>query len=99
MIYQPVRFLIQHRRNTATSVMPHHQDMCDLEYVYRVLQHRQAVQVAVCDHVGSIAMNKNLAWLQPNDLVRRYAAAGAADPQITRLLLGGKFGKNRGHSR
>ena len=39
------------------------------------------------DEVGDVAMNENLAGIEPEDLVGRYAAVRAADPQVSRRLL------------
>ena len=57
------------------------------------LHHRQAVQVAVHDHVGDVAMDEQFARQQADDLVRRHAAVGAADPQVLGPLLPRQVGE------
>ena len=42
------------------------------------------------DYVGDVAMDEELARAQADDLVRRHAAVGAADPQVRRRLLRGQ---------
>ena len=42
------------------------------------------------DDVGDVAMHEQLARQETDDLVRRHAAVGAADPEILRRLLLGE---------
>ncbi len=56
-------------------------DVLDLEDIDRELQHRQAVDVGVADHVGDVAVDEQLAGDAAHDLVGRQPAVGAADPQ------------------
>jgi hypothetical protein len=44
----------------------------------------------VHDEVGDIAVDEYLARGQADDLIRRHAAIGAADPEILRSLLRGQ---------
>ena len=67
--------------------MPYQQYVLDLENLHREVQNRQAVEVAVCDHVRHIAMDEHIARRQTDDLVGRDARIGTADPEILRRLL------------
>ena len=39
------------------------------------------------DNIADVAVDEDFAGNQPNDLIGRYAAVGAADPKILRHLL------------
>jgi hypothetical protein len=39
------------------------------------------------DHVGHVAMNKDLAWCQTDKLLRRHPAVGTAYPEVLWSLL------------
>src|SRR5258707_8618987 len=81
------RALLGHRLHAAATVVPDHHDVLDLQRLYRVLQHRQAVQVGMHDGVGDSAMNENFSGIELQDLVGGYAAVRAADPQGSWRLL------------
>src|SRR5262249_5124515 len=74
------------RLYTAAPIMAANDDMLNRQHFYRVLQHRDAVHVVGCDDVGHIAMNEQFAWREANDLIGRYAAIRAANPEIVRRL-------------
>jgi hypothetical protein len=79
----------QSGQDTATAVVTADNDMLDPQYLDRVLEDRQAVQVGVNDQVRHVPMNEQLPWKAADDLVGRHSAVGAADPQVFRgLLLG-----------
>ena len=62
-------------------------DVADLQDVHSELQDGQAIEVGVHDHVGDVAVDEHLAGQQPDNLVCRYAAVGAANPEVFRSLL------------
>ena len=62
-------------------------DVPDLQHVDRKLEHRQAVEIGVHDHVGDVAVHEQLAGVEVNDLVGWDAAVGATNPQVLRRLL------------
>ena len=70
--------------HAAAAVVADHEDVLDLEQVDRELDHRQAVEVGVHDHVGDVAVHEHLARRQAEDLVGGHARVGAADPQVLR---------------
>ena len=70
--------------------------MADLQDVYGELQDGKAVEVRVHDHVGYIAVDEYLARQQPDDLVRRHPAVGAANPEVLRSLLRGELAEEIG---
>ena len=63
------------------------------EDVDRVLEHREAVEVGVHDDVRDVAVHEHLARREADDLVRRHAAVGAADPEVLGRLLLGELGE------
>jgi len=73
--------------HAAAAIVPDDDDVFDFQDVDRVLDGGQAIEVGMNDHVGDIAMNKNLARRQIDDLRGRYATVGAADPQVAWRLL------------
>jgi hypothetical protein len=87
VVDQPVRRALPRRFHASAAVVAANDHVLDLQHVYGILQHRQAVQIRVDNDVGDVAVDEKLAWEQPNDLVRRHAAVGAADPQEPRGLL------------
>ncbi len=87
VVDQAVRLALHRRPHAAAAVMPADDHVLDLQHVDRELQHRQAVEVGVHDHVGDVAVHEQLARIEADDLVRRDAAVGAADPQELRGLL------------
>src|SRR5687767_16020264 len=66
------------------------------EDVDRVLQHRQAVEVGVHHDVRDVAVDEDLARGEPDDLVRRHAAVGAADPEVLGRLAPREPGEEGG---
>ncbi len=73
--------------DATAAVVAHEQHVFDFENLHREVQHRQAVQIAMRHHVRDIAMHEHIAWWQADNLVRRDARIGAADPEIFRRLL------------
>ncbi|OQB88768.1 MAG: hypothetical protein BWX86_02604 [Verrucomicrobia bacterium ADurb.Bin122] len=80
VVGKPHSLPLDDRAHTAATVMPAHDDVADPQDIDRVLEHREAVQVRVGHHVGQVAMDKQLAWQKPDDLVRRHTAVGTTDP-------------------
>ena len=82
--------VVQAGVDAAAAVVADDQDVLHLELVDRVLDHAQAVQVAVRHHVGDVAVHEHLARRHADDLVGGHARIGAADPQVFRVLLLGQ---------
>ena len=86
-----------HRRaHAGATVVAHHDDVLDLQMLHRELDGRQRVQVAVHHHIGHVAVNENLARVQPGDFIGRHAAVGAAYPHVARALLLGQAREKAG---
>jgi hypothetical protein len=82
---------ILHRRLDATApVVPADDHMLDLKNIHRVLKNRQAIHICVNDQIGDVAVNKQLAWKQSDDLIRRNSAVCTANPEEFGCLLLGK---------
>ena len=82
---QPVvdqtEFLFTVRRShAAAAIVPADDDVAHAQYFHRVLDDRQAIQVAVHHDVGDVAMHEDLTGHQSQDLIRRHATVRAADP-------------------
>jgi len=61
-------------------------DMLDLQRLDGILQHRMHVGVEPRCDISDVTMHEELAWRETHDLVGRYPAIGAADPEIFRIL-------------
>ena len=79
------------RTHTTTPIVPHHHHVLHLQHIHRELNDRKAIQVGVHDHVGNIAMHKDLPGQQADDFVGRHAAVRATDPEILGILLARKL--------
>ena len=85
--------------HAATAIVTTDNDVFYLQNIYRKLQHRQKIQIAVDHYIGHVAMNKHLAWQQVHQLSGWHPTICAADPKIGRLLLQGKLLKKIRHRR
>jgi hypothetical protein len=74
--------------HAAAAVMTADDHVSHLQHVDGVLQHRQAIEIGVDDHVGDVPVHEELARHEPDDLVGGHAAVGAADPEVAWRLLG-----------
>ena len=72
--------------DAAAAVVANDHDVLHLQYIDRVLDHRQRVEVGMHDHVGDVAVDEDLARQQADDLVGRHARVGTADPEVLRGL-------------
>ncbi len=79
------------RTHPAATVMAADDDVTHLEHVDRELHDRETIEIGVHDDVRHVAMDEEFARREVDDLVRRHPAIGAADPEILRRLLAGKF--------
>ena len=77
----------QRRRDAAAAVVAADDDVPHLQHVHRELHHRKAIEIAVDDDIGDVAMDEELAGKKAHDLVGGHAAVGASDPQILGPLL------------
>ena len=89
----------QGRLDAAATVVANDDDVLHLQHVDGELHHAEAVQIRVHHHVGDVAVHEQLARQQPDDLVGRHAAVGAADPQVLRFLLAQEVGEEAWRSR
>jgi hypothetical protein len=77
----------QGRPDATASVMAANNDVAHLEDVHRELHHRQTVEVRMDHQVGDVAMNEQLSWQQPDDLICGHPAVRTPNPEILRGLL------------
>src|SRR6185437_1337380 len=76
--------------HAPTAVMPADDRVLDAQHLDGILQYREAIEVGVHDEISDIAMDEDLARGQADNLIRRHAAVGAADPEVFRCLLRGQ---------
>ena len=82
--------------DAAAAVVADDDDVLYLEDVDGVLHDGEAIEVAVNDDVGDVAMDEDFAGEQAADFIGRDAAVGAADPEISGRLLAREGGKEFG---
>ena len=91
VIAQADPVMSQCRRHAAATVMTANDDVPDFQHIHRELHHGQAIQIRVNHKIGDIAMDKQFSGKQVNDFICRHSTVGAADPEVLRRLLPGKF--------
>ena len=85
--------LVERRRDPGATVVADDEDMFHLQMIDGELNDGHAIQVAVDDDVGDVAMDKEFARGQADDLIRWDAAISATDPHVLGILPGREFGK------
>ena len=55
-------------------------NMLYLQMSDRKIQNSKQIHIRIYDEVSYVAMNKDLTWLRPGDLISRYATITTADP-------------------
>jgi hypothetical protein len=70
-VIEQAKVLITHGRlDTPATVMPGNDDVLNSEHINRKLQDGEQVQVGMDDHVGYVAVDKNLPGGKTEDLAR-----------------------------
>ena len=87
MVNESATLAIHRRANAAASVVPHHKDVLYHQHVDGELQNGEIVGVLRWREVGDITVDEQLPGIEADDLVGRYAAVGATDPEIFGALL------------
>src|SRR5581483_4632838 len=87
MIDEAAPFSIHSRCNTATAIVPNHEDVLDFQHFHGKLQHRQIVCILRRREIGDIPVHEELARFEVYDLVRRHTAVRTANPQVLWRLL------------
>ena len=90
VVNQPQPIVAQRGEHPAAAVVPAHDDVTYAKDVHGKLNGREAVEVRVDHHVGDVAVDEHLPGQQAHDLVGRYPAVGAPDPEVLRRLLTGQ---------
>src|SRR6185437_9217079 len=88
--------MLKRRCDAAAAVVATDDDVLDAQYFHGELHHRQAVEIAVNDDIGDVAVYEELARREVHDLVGRHAAVGASDPEVAGSLLPRKAGEEIG---
>ena len=65
-------FAIECRSNTAATVVTDQHHVFDLQNLHGEVQYRKAIQIGMNHHVGDVAVNKNIAGRQANNLISRH---------------------------
>lgn len=68
--------------HSAATVMAADDDVLDMKSRDRILQHGMNVGVERRREIGDVTVHEELARREADDLVGRYPAIGAADPEI-----------------
>jgi len=76
-----------HGPNAGATVMPTNNDVFDFQDVDGELQHGEAVEVAMRNHIRQITMNKHFPRQKARDLIGGHTAVGATDPKVAGCLL------------
>lgn len=87
IVHQTESVVAQSRENAAAAVVAANDDVADAEDVHRELDHRERVEIRVNDDIADVAVHEQFARQQTDNLVRRHATIGAADPQVLGELL------------
>jgi hypothetical protein len=88
--------LRESRGHAGATIVADDEDVLHLEMVHGELDDGHAVQIAMDDDVGDVAVDKQFPREQSDNLVRGDAAVGAADPHVLGILAGGEFRKQCG---
>ena len=89
VVDQAVAGSLERRLDAAAAVVAADDYVLHPQHVDCVLEHGEAVEVGVPDHVRDVAVDEDLARREADDLVRGNAAVRAADPEVLgRLPLG-----------
>lgn len=87
LVDQTMAFIFKRGAHAAATIMPANDDVPNAQNVDGELEHRETIQVGMNDQVRDVAMDKDFARWQADNLVRGHAAVGASDPEILRRLL------------
>ena len=87
VVDQPQLRPFERRAHAAAAVVAGDDHVSHAKHIDCVLQHREAIEVGVDDHVGDVAMDEELTGREIDNLVCRHAAVGTTNPQILRRLL------------
>src|SRR5258708_37856812 len=88
--HQSQILFFNHRPDAAAAIMAAHDDVLNLEDVNGKLDDRETIQIGMDHQVGDVAMDKELARRQSDDLIGRHTAVRASYPKVFRRLLLGK---------
>src|SRR5579872_1131043 len=87
MIDQTAALAVDRGADPAAAIVTHDKNVLHLENVDRELKDREIVGVLRRGEIGDVAVNEQLAGIEADDFVCRYAAVRATDPEIFGRLL------------
>ena len=73
--------------DAAATIVTADDDVFDLQDIDSELHHRKTVEVGVHDHIGHIAMNKDLSGSKSDQFLSRHTAVRTSDPEVFGTLL------------
>ncbi|KJS37439.1 MAG: hypothetical protein VR74_08665 [Hyphomonas sp. BRH_c22] len=82
MIDKSSPLVVYRSANTTASIMPADNYVPDFEYLNGILQYGQKIDIPRWGKVGDIPVNEQLTRIQADNLVGRYAAIRAPDPEM-----------------
>ena len=65
--------VLQRSQHAATTIVPAHDDVLDVQNLNRKLNCRKTIEIGVDDNVRYVAMHEHIARHQPDNLIRGYA--------------------------
>ncbi len=68
--------------HATTAIVPHHNDVLDLELINRELNDGECVEICVHDNVGDISVYEHFSGGESRDLVGGDARVRATDPKV-----------------
>lgn len=87
VVDQSQAVVTESRQHATTAIVSTDDDVSNPQGIDSKLESRQAIEIGVYHKVGDVSMNEHLARQQADNLIRRNATIGTANPQILRGLL------------
>ena len=73
--------------DAAAAVVAADDDVADFENIDGVLEDGEHIEIVFLDDVRDVAVDEDLTWRKPGDLVGRNPGVRASDPEVAGILL------------
>src|SRR5215469_8498349 len=87
VVDEPPTFTIDGGADATAAVMSDNHNVLHFEDVDGKLEHGQIIGILRRSEIGDVAVDEQLAGVEPDNGIRRHSAIGAADPEIMGRLL------------
>ena len=91
VVNQPIVCIFIGCEDAATAIVAHHHHMFYFQYIDRILQYGETIEICVHYHVRNVAMHEDFPRHQADDLIGGHPTIGTANPEVFRALLSGQF--------